>query len=163
MIVGILADTHDDRAMTVKAVDVLRSREVDVVLHAGDLTSPEMLEYLGGFHCYVVLGNGDVGDGNEEAIRKKGIALGFNPIEYKIEVELGGKMFALFHGDNVPMFREAVACGRFDYIVKGHTHFYENYISNGARIINPGAVSVHDEASVVTVETESGNIEKIEL
>ncbi len=161
MIVGIMADTHDNIPMTRNALGVLSENAVDVVLHAGDLTSPHMLEYLVGFHCYIVLGNGDIV--HEEAIRDRGRVLGFNAIEYKIEVELGGRMFALFHGDNVPMFREAVASGRFDYIVKGHTHFYENYESNGARVLNPGAVCLDDEASVIILDTESGKIEQVLL
>jgi len=69
----------------------------------------------------------------------------------------------VFHGNNVPLYRQAVASGKFNYIIKGHTHYFENYVSNDVRIINPGAVYRHDESSIVILDVEADKVEKIDL
>jgi len=161
MLIGIMADTHNDTDLTVKALNYCKEKGVEVILHAGDLTSANMLEYFIEFRCYFVLGNGDVID--EKEINIKARSLNLNPVLEKIELDLDGKKFFLFHGNNVPMFREAVASGKYDYVIKGHTHFYENYISKNTHIINPGAIYGHDEPTIALLETSTGVVDKINL
>ncbi len=84
-------------------------------------------------------------------------------IEESAEFTLDGKSIVVFHGNNVPLFREAVSSGKYDYIIKGHTHFFENYVSNEARIINPGAVYGHNESSIALLDVESGKVVKIDI
>jgi len=109
----------------------------------------------------IVLGNGDLIDADE--IKAKAASLGLNPVEEMIEFTLGGKNFVIFHGNNVPMYRSALASGKYDYLIKGHTHYFENYVSNDCRIINPGAVYGHDESSVVILDIEADRVERISL
>ncbi|HPS57105.1 MAG TPA: metallophosphoesterase family protein [Spirochaetota bacterium] len=161
MLLGIIADTHNDIEATEKAIALFRERGINVIAHAGDITSPRLLEYLKGFTCYIVLGNGDIIDADD--IRAKAAALGFNPVGEMLEFSLDGKSFVMFHGNDVPMYRGALASGKYDYIIKGHTHYFENYVSNGCRIINPGAVYGHDESSVVILDIEADRVEKISL
>ncbi|HNX24307.1 MAG TPA: metallophosphoesterase family protein [Spirochaetota bacterium] len=161
MLIGIFSDTHNDIEEMQKAISIFREKNVKILIHAGDITSPRMLEYLKDFDCYVVLGNGDLID--SEDINLKAASLGMRPVEDKIEFECGGKNFLVFHGHNVPMYREAVASGKYNYIIKGHTHHFENYISNGCRIINPGAVYGHDESSIAILDTDADKVEKIDL
>ena len=61
------------------------------------------------------------------------------------------------------MYRDAVASGKYNYIIKGHTHHFENYVANDCRIINPGAVYGHDESSIAILDIETGKVEKIDL
>ena len=159
MLVGIISDTHNDIEATEKALKIMVERNVEALVHAGDITSPRMLEFFKGFDCYIVLGNGDLIDRDD--IRKMALELGMRPAEEKAEFSLGGKRFALFHGHNVPLFRDAVSSGNFDYIIKGHTHFFENYVTNNCRIINPGALYRRDESSFVILDIESDKVEKI--
>ncbi|NLV66821.1 MAG: metallophosphoesterase family protein, partial [Spirochaetes bacterium] len=65
MLLGIISDTHNDIEATKKAIDLFKERGITVIAHAGDITSPKMLEYLKGFTCYVVLGNGDLIDAED--------------------------------------------------------------------------------------------------
>ncbi len=161
MLIGIVADTHNDIDELKKAIVILHERQVKTVIHAGDITSPRMLEYLKGFDCYVVLGNGDLIDRDD--INAKASALGMRPVDESLEFELEGKRFIVFHGNDVPMYRKAVASGSYDYIIKGHTHYFENYVTNGSRIINPGAVYGHDESSIAILDLENDRVEKINL
>lgn len=159
MLIGIISDTHNDIEATEKALEILAARNVEILVHAGDINSPRMLEFFKGLDCYIVLGNGDLIDSDE--IRKKGIELGMRPAEVKMEFSLGGKNFAVFHGHDVPLFRDAVSSGKFDYIIKGHTHFFENYVNNNCRIINPGALYRRDESSFAILDIETDKVEKI--
>lgn len=161
MQIGIISDTHNDIEATEKALEILAERNVKILVHAGDINSPRMLEFFKNMDCYIVLGNGDLIDRDE--IRKKGIELGMRPVEEKIEFTLDGKNFAVFHGHVVPLFRTAVSSGKFDYIIKGHTHFFENYVINNCRIINPGALYRRDESSFAILDIETDKVEKIVL
>lgn len=161
MLLGIMADTHNDIDSFEKALSVFKERGIKTLVHAGDITSPRMLEYLVEFDCYIVLGNGDQID--KDVINWKASVLGLRPVEDTAEFEYGGKNFMVFHGNNVPLYRQAVASGKFNYIIKGHTHFFENYVSNDVRIINPGAVYRHDESSIVILDVETDKVEKIDL
>lgn len=156
MKIGIISDTHNNIDLTRKAVSLFRDLGVDLVLHAGDLTSPRMLELFAGLTCRFVLGNGDI---DIEDLNAESERLGFGPIEYYAAFEAGGRRFMMFHGNNVPLFREAVASGKYDYIIKGHTHFFENYISNSARIINPGSLYGADEFSVAVLHVDEDRVE----
>ena len=60
MIIGIISDTHNDMEMTRRAVDIFRERGVDMVIHAGDITSPKMLQLFSGLDARFVLGNEDL-------------------------------------------------------------------------------------------------------
>ena len=156
-----MSDTHNDIEATKKAISILHEKNIKVLIHAGDITSPRMLEYLKDFDSYVVLGNGDIIDSEE--IDMKAQSLGMRSVDTSVEFELCGKSFLVFHGHNVPMYREAVASGKYNYIIKGHTHHYENYVSNECRIINPGAVYGHDESSIAILDIEADKVEKIDL
>src|SRR5215217_2816333 len=60
----VLADTHTTSSGAGALVDRLRPQLelADVILHAGDVTEPGVLEQLAGFaELHAVLGNNDVG------------------------------------------------------------------------------------------------------
>ncbi len=160
MKIGILSDTHNNIELTRKAVALFKERGVEMIIHAGDLTSPRMLELFKDIPSRIVLGNGDI---DVEDINSEAQRLGFGEIEYCSSFDVDGKKFIVFHGNNVPLFREAVASGTYDYIIKGHTHFFENYISNNTRIINPGSLYGADEFSIALLDTDSDTVEYIRV
>ncbi|HOO70757.1 MAG TPA: YfcE family phosphodiesterase [Spirochaetota bacterium] len=160
MIIGIISDTHNNLAITKKALQIFKEKGVELVVHAGDLTSPKMLELFRGFNCKFVLGNGDI---DVEELNRASEEFGFGCIEESCTFKAGGKNFILFHGNNVPMFRDAVASGKYDYIIKGHTHFYENYVSNKTRIINPGSLYSSDEYSIALLDTKTDKVDLIRI
>src|SRR4030042_2852849 len=119
-----------------------------------------MLGLFKEFKCRFVLGNGDI---DIEALNAESEKLGFGCIENCCSFEVDGKKIMLFHGSDVPQFREAVASGKFDYVIKGHTHIFENYLSGGTRVINPGALYGADEFSIAILDTGTGKGERIRV
>ncbi|MFC1669244.1 metallophosphoesterase family protein [Spirochaetota bacterium] len=160
MKIGIIADTHNRIDLTIKAIDIFKENKVDYVIHAGDLTSPKMLDLFEGCNCKFVLGNSDI---DERLISLKSEGMGFGCIEKTCTFELDGKSFIVFHGDDVPSFRQAVSSGKYNYIIKGHTHFFENYVSNNVRVINPGCLYRGDECSIAILDVENDSVERIKV
>ncbi len=160
MKIGIISDTHNNIELTEKAIKIFEDNNIELLVHAGDLTSPKMLDLFKKFKCKIVLGNGDI---DIEDICTKCKRFGFGSIEDSCVFEAGGKKFIAFHGNNVKMFREAVMSGDYDYIIKGHTHHFENYISNNTRIINPGSLYGTEEYTIAVLDTESDQVSMIRV
>jgi len=160
MKIGIISDTHNNLELARKAIEVFKSKNVDLVVHAGDLTSPKILELFSQFKCKFVLGNGDI---DVEAINVKSGELGFGEVGEFCELDADDKKIFVFHGNDVPLFRKIVASGKYHYIIKGHTHFFENYISNSSRIINPGTLYGSEEYTVAILDTSLDKVEKIRI
>lgn len=155
MLIGIIADTHNNVEMIIKTVAYFRTRRINTIIHAGDLSSPQMLDFFSGFDLHIVLGNDDC-DNSE--MREKTDKMGIDRICCSKELELGGKKFIIFHGDNVPMFRDAVDSLKYDYIIKGHLHCPENYERKSARIVNPGSLRKGEENTIAVLDTDTGDI-----
>ena len=160
MKIGIVSDTHNDIELAKKAVVIFKDRNVDLVIHAGDLTSPKMIEIFKDFKCKFVQGNCDI---DIEVINQKSEEMGFGCVDEFCDFKTDGKRFLVFHGNDVPMFRIAVSSGQYNYIIKGHTHFFENYISNETRIINPGSLYGRDEHTIAILDTGTDKVEKIKI
>ncbi|OHD67938.1 MAG: hypothetical protein A2W19_06735 [Spirochaetes bacterium RBG_16_49_21] len=158
MKIGILSDTHNNIEVTKKAIGIFIENKVDLIVHAGDITSPRMLRLFKGLECKFVLGNGDI---DVEDLNAESQKLGFGNIENSCIFTTGDKKIIVFHGYDVPQFRRALASGEFNYVIKGHTHFFENYVSNKSRVINPGSLYGTEEFSVAILDTESGRVQRI--
>ena len=158
MKLGILSDTHNNIEVVRRALDLFRQNGVERIVHAGDITSPKMLGLFSGFTARFVLGNGDI---DSEALNEESLRLGFGPIEETCVFEADGKKIIVFHGNNVPLFRQAVASGEYQYVIKGHTHLFENYMAGTSRVINPGALYGADEFTIAILDVETGKVERL--
>lgn len=160
MKIGIISDTHNDIEMVTKAIEVFKERKVDLIVHAGDLTSPKIIELFNGMPCRFVLGNCDL---DADSIKMKAESLGFGCVGNSCDFMADNKHILLFHGNDIPAFRDALSSGKYDYIIKGHTHHFENYTANNTRIINPGSIYREEERTISILDTETDKVEKIKL
>ena len=67
MLLGVVSDTHGDMERTRAAVTMLESLEVGVVLHCGDIGSPEIIPLFERWPTHFVFGNCDY---DREALRE---------------------------------------------------------------------------------------------
>ena len=129
--IGILADTHLRSADELFRAQVAACfTEADVILHAGDLTSPAVLEAFTGKRLFAVHGN--MCD-----------RAALNSLPASRLIELDGHTIALTHGHRLgygdledrllSTFPEA------DCIVYGHTHHPVCHRLGGILLINPGS------------------------
>jgi uncharacterized protein len=132
MRVAVLADTHAPRrwrSCPAPLAGLLRG--VDLILHAGDVCIPAVLDELA---CYapvrVVRGNNDGPD----------VAAWGAPDT--LELDAGGLRLAMVHDAGQAAGRPARLRRRFpgaDLVVFGHSHIPLDQSAGGLRIFNPGS------------------------
>ncbi|CAN5837094.1 metallophosphoesterase [soil metagenome] len=129
----VLADTHIGPRSSRRLPDVVSEElgRADVVLHAGDVLVPDLLDELGGFATvHAVLGNND-----------DGVLAGRLP-ETRV-VDLGGVAVGLIHDSGPTKGREGRLRRRFPdaaVVVFGHSHQPVDTLGNdGQRLFNPGS------------------------
>jgi putative phosphoesterase len=131
---AVLADTHLPRgARRLPEACVERLRAVDLILHAGDLTTLGVLAELEALGPPVVAVHGNV---DAPAVRAR------LPAERVIEAE--GSRIALVHDAGPAAGRLARLRRRFpdaDAVVFGHSHIplHERDAQSGFQIFNPGS------------------------
>lgn len=158
-VVGVVADTHVPdriRALPGSLLRTLEQANVRLILHAGDISSPAVLDELSKIApVTAVRGNRD--------FMMQGL-----PLETTVQVE--GVTIGLAHGhggflkywlDKGAYLREGYAFERYraylakaftraDVMVFGHTHRVENRCIEGRLYFNPGSVYICRENGYAT-------------
>lgn len=133
VVVGVVSDTHAPRfwkAMPERVVEALRG--VDLVLHAGDVCLPSVLDELAALApVHVVRGNNDGDD----------VAAWGAP--ETLQLEVAGVQVAMIHDAGPRQGRVRRMRRRFpdaDVVVFGHSHIpWDETDEHGPRILNPGS------------------------
>lgn len=152
--VGILSDTHG--WLDPELVDLFRDKQVDLLIHAGDIGAAEVVDQLEAIApLQVVKGNIDGAD------------LRFLPETCVFSV--GPKTIVLRHIAGSPRSpnraaRALIAEHRPDLFICGHSHIPVIGRVNGALWVNPGAcgrVGFHEQrfALFLYVDSDSGELE----
>lgn len=147
MKIVILSDTHG--LLRPRVVEYLKT--ADVILHAGDINKPDIVEQLRQYApLYVVRGNND----KEWA----------KALPHDLTVTLDGVRFYMVHNkkEAAPDFANT------DVVVFGHSHKYLQEEKDGILWLNPGSCGprrFHQEITLMVAEVQNGNVavEKITL
>ncbi|KYH27728.1 phosphodiesterase [Halalkalicoccus paucihalophilus] len=159
MRVGVISDTHDNVAAIERATDLFREEGIETLVHCGDFIAPPVLPFFEGFSLHGVLGNND----GEVA----GLESGFEAIGGELhgrfaDLELGGKRFAVLHGESKEEVEGYAASGEYDYVCYGHHHERERRVVDKTLVVNPGAhfpTVPEEHRTVAVVDTESRGVE----
>ena len=132
MKVVVLADTHAPRRWRSCPPRVAAHlRGADLILHAGDVCSADVLDELAAYApVHAVRGNNDGPD----------VAAWGAPDT--LELGLGGVRLAMIHDSGPRSGRPARLRGRFPdagLVVFGHSHIPVDLAADGQRIFNPGS------------------------
>lgn len=157
-----MADTHDNFEATEKAVETFNERNVECVLHAGDLVSPFVVSKLSDLDAelHYVWGNNE---GDKLHILRKFKEIGIEPAGNFESLEINDRNIALLHGVNEEIVNALAESGRYDVVVRGHTH--EPIIKNNPLVVNPGAVSGYlaEEKTIGLLDLEEMKAEIIKI
>jgi putative phosphoesterase len=159
MRIGILSDTHDQVERTTLAVDLLAAEGVEILIHCGDLTGPDVVEACRRLTTYYVFGNNDF---DEDALRQ---AIGDHDgtcLERMGEIEIRGRRIAVTHGDSDARLRRLAGAGP-DYLLSGHTHRPADLRRGRTRWINPGALHRAAAWTVATLDLERDTLRILTL
>ena len=155
MRLGILSDTHDQFARTARAVRILQALGVDALVHCGDMTSPDVVHACAGvLPAYFVFGNNDY---NEKGLRQAISLIGGICLEHAGSFELGGRIFAVTHGDSNRQIQSLLQNSP-DYLLFGHWHLPTDRREGKTRYINPGALHRAEQWTVATLEIETDTL-----
>jgi uncharacterized protein len=148
MKIGIISDTHDQMAMTRKAMDFFIIEDVDFLLHCGDMTTAETARLMA-LPTHAVIGNNDWDEpGISMAIQNTGGS--WNSLCGQMEIE--GVKIAWTHGHNNRILRDLCHSGRWSYVFHGHTHQKREEKIDETWVVNPGALQRVQIASVGILE-----------
>ncbi|MEM3697333.1 MAG: metallophosphoesterase [Candidatus Bathyarchaeia archaeon] len=155
MLVGLMADTHDNLPMVDKAIKKLNEENVELVLHAGDYVAPFVIPKFKGLKAKLigVFGNND---GDRELLKKRfseheGLEIRGNFAEIKVD----GLRIALLHGTDEELLKALIESETFDAVVHGHTHKAEIYRKGKTLVVNPGEVCgyLSGKSTIALLET----------
>ncbi len=163
MKIGLISDTHDNIQNIRRAVRKFNDKHVDLVIHAGDIVSPNAVESLADVKLVGVLGN------NDKDVA--GLTSAFNKINGKLEGEIyetvyDGMKFAIYHGTSIAKREQLIKSGKYDIFIYGHTHRKDNRFVGNTRVINPGTAKgwfFGLFATIAVFDTSSRNIDFINL
>ena len=152
---GVISDTHL-RGMTDNFQRIYDQylADVDMILHAGDIVSADVVEFLkkGPFHGVY---------GNMDPLEMRAI------LSDRLVLDVGGYRVGLIHGWGsseglegriLPIFRDV------DVIVYGHSHQPVNHVKDGILFFNPGTATGYSSSGMHSIgilefgETVSGMI-----
>jgi putative phosphoesterase len=150
VIVGILSDTHDRVDAMAAAMDLLRRGGAEFYVHCGDVGSERVLDHLAGVPSAFVFGNTDW---DRAALARYAQSIGVACHPALAELNLGGKKFAVTHGDDLRLRQRLLAEQRHDYLLQGHTHVRADQRVGKMRVINPGALHRAKEKTVAVLDT----------
>lgn len=165
MIVGLMADTHDNLPLVEKAVKRLNEEKVELVLHAGDYIAPFVIPKFKNLQVKLigVFGNND---GDRELLKRR--------FSENKNLELHGNFttiiaedikIALLHGHEEELLKALIESENLDVIVHGHTHKAEVYQKGKTLIVNPGEVCGYltDKSTLALLDTVKRKSRIVEL
>jgi hypothetical protein len=138
LIVGLVADTHDNIHMIDRAVERLNEERVGIVLHAGDYVSPFTAKHFEPLEAPMigVYGNNCA---ERETLARVYAEAGAEIRGYFAEVKADGLRVALLHSHRKEDVDRAYG-GGYDVIVRGHSHRASIGEEDGVLVVNPGEV-----------------------
>jgi uncharacterized protein len=155
VIVGILSDTHDRVDAARLGVRLLQEHGAAYFVHCGDVGSEQILDLLAGLPAAFVFGNNDW---DRRGLERYAADLHVSCLGHAGELELGGKLFHVAHGDDLRAMKRALDDQRFDYLLHGHSHVRRDDRVGRTRVINPGALHRAKEKTVAVLDTETDKL-----
>jgi putative phosphoesterase len=165
MLIGVIADTHDNMPIIEKAVKKLNEENVALVLHAGDYISPFVIPKFKALNAKLigVFGNND---GDHEFLKKRFSETENCEIRGRFaEIDANGFKIALLHGDETELLNALINCEGFDAVIHGHVHSVGVRKKGKTLIVNPGEVCgyLSGKSTMALLDTEQREAKIIEI
>lgn len=167
MLVGVISDSHDDWQALIAVGKKLRAMETQLVIHAGDWTSPfsmlKLRRALGPEAKIVtVFGNND-GDRHNYALKAREAAVEILGEAGAVEVD--GIKIGIYHGTSDILVEAMAKSSLFHVVIYGHTHKPDVRRLNGTLLINPGELCgcAGEKKTAAVLDTKTLQIQLIEV
>jgi uncharacterized protein len=158
MIIGVLSDSHARLPTVNAALAEFQARNVELVIHCGDIDDAATVTAFSRCPTHFVFGNCDA---DRPGIRKAIAEIGATLHEPFGHLELAGKQIAWLHGDRPDLKRDVEQSGHYDYLFYGHTHVAEQHLSGKTLVVNPGALHRARPKTCLVLDLPGGAMETI--
>jgi len=165
MLIGVIADTHDNLPLVEKAVKYLNDQKVGLVLHAGDYIAGFVIPKFKQLNCKLigVFGNND---GDHELLKKRFSETTNCTIHDRFAaVEVEGYRIALLHGEELELLNAIINSGYFNAVIHGHSHVKSVEKKGKTLAINPGELCGYltGKSTIAILDTQKHEAKIIEL
>ncbi len=158
MEIAILSDTHNRHATVEAVLRQLQARNINTVLHCGDIEDAEVVWLFQGFTAHFVFGNCDT---ERTALRQAVHGIGEKLHEPFGHLELDGVKIGFVHGDDHALLRDLENSGHFDFLFHGHTHVAGERRVGPTRVVNPGALHRARTKSYAVLDLQTRELETV--
>ena len=162
MKIGIISDSHDNGIAVDNALKIFKEKNVELLIHLGDIISPFTAKQLFdlGVPVKAVFGNND---GEKKFMREIFDKFGGEIYEYSWVGEIGGRKIAFTHGHIHNFVESLIDSNKYDVVLSGHTHERVEEKKGDTLHINPGESCgwLTGEGSVVVLDTNDLSYEFI--
>ena len=158
MRIGVVSDTHDREEAVSLAVRLLQEQHVELVLHCGDIESPDTVRLFKPVPTHFVFGNWDRDRLKLVAAVKD---IGGTYHDSFGAIELAGKRVAWVHSHERHQLRQLEHADFFDYVFYGHTHVREQHRTGRTLVANPGALFRANPKTCIVLDVATGEIKPI--
>jgi hypothetical protein len=160
MRLAVVSDTHGHYENAKEAVRQMEALDVNLVLHCGDIGTPDIIDLFDKWPTHFVFGNCDYDHWPlEQAIQAS------QQTSHGLygELNIEGVKIALLHSHDHFKFREVIHSEDFDLVCYGHTHRAEQHKLGRTTVLNPGALFRANPHSFAIVDLPSLQIEQVKL
>jgi uncharacterized protein len=158
MRIGVVSDTHDRHEAVAEAVRLLMEQQVELILHCGDIESPDTVRAFRPVPTHFVYGNWDKDKAKLSAAIKD---IGGTHYESFGFLTLVGKRVAWVHSHERHQLRQLENADYFDYVFYGHTHVREQHRTGRTLVANPGALFRANPKTCIVLDLLTGEIKPI--
>jgi putative phosphoesterase len=158
MRIGVVSDTHDRHEAVAEAVRLLMEQQVELVLHCGDIESPDTVRAFKPVPTHFVYGNWDKDKAKLSAAIKEIGGTHYDSFGF---LTLAGKRVAWVHSHERHQLRQLENADYFDYVFYGHTHVREQHRTGRTLVANPGALFRANPKTCIVLDLLTGEIKPI--
>ena len=158
MQIAVLSDTHSRYHTVEEVLQMLQRRNINFVIHCGDIEDADTVWLFHGFTAHFVYGNCDT---ERLALQQAVHGIGGELHRPFGRLELEGVKLAFLHGDDHRLMRDVEHGGEFDFLFYGHTHRAKEHRSGATRVINPGALHRANPKTFVILDLATRALESV--
>jgi putative phosphoesterase len=158
MRIGVVSDTHDRQEAVAESVRLLMEQQVELILHCGDIVSPETVRVFKPIPTHFVFGNWDKEKTKLAAAIKE---IGGTFYDSFGALTLAEKRIAWVHSHERHQLRQLENADFFDYVFYGHTHVREQHRTGRTLVANPGALFRANPKTCIVLDVATGEIKPI--
>lgn len=158
-LIGFISDSHGEWLRTRHAIQLLEKKQVDCIVHLGDVETFEVLDELAGHQVTLVFGNCDY----VSRLFDYAVRIGIDVQHPAGTMKVGDLTIGFLHGHDESQYLRYLEDENIQVVAHGHSHETRDETIESTRCINPGALHRAPVYTVCVLDTNSMKLEFLEV